>query len=111
MSEDDLMEKFLMGVNMVTALSLGASYPTMASLPHVFVNCYKNVVAVALECEEYTFPQAEKIKEILAVCQGSTLLDCCKLMKSETEKVEAFVVRTRRSILNFTKFGSIFFCL
>jgi len=66
MTEDDLLNKFKIGIGQVTALSLGANYPTMLSLPHVFVNCYKNVIAVALELENYSFPAADKIKEILA---------------------------------------------
>eukprot|EP00897_Mesotaenium_endlicherianum_P005137 jgi/Mesen1/4651/ME000241S03689 len=66
MSEDDLLASFMAGVAQATALSLGADYPTLLSIPHSFVNAYKNVVAVPLALEEYSFPQADKIKEILA---------------------------------------------
>jgi len=66
LTDEDLLTRFQVGVSQVTALSLGAGYPTILSLPHIFVNSYKNVVAVALELEEYSFPQADKIKEILA---------------------------------------------
>jgi large subunit ribosomal protein LP0 len=66
MTDDDLLAKFQTGLAMVTAVCLGANYPTLLSLPHSFVNAYKNVVAVALELENYSFPQADKIKEILA---------------------------------------------
>eukprot|EP00270_Netrium_digitus_P009661 TRINITY_DN294_c0_g1_i1.p1 TRINITY_DN294_c0_g1~~TRINITY_DN294_c0_g1_i1.p1 ORF type:complete len:323 (+),score=108.08 TRINITY_DN294_c0_g1_i1:204-1172(+) len=65
MTEEDLLGKFQTGLSMVTSLSLGAGYPTLLSLPHIFANCYKNVVAVALELENYSFPQADKVKEIL----------------------------------------------
>ncbi|XP_010554654.1 PREDICTED: 60S acidic ribosomal protein P0 [Tarenaya hassleriana] len=64
LTEDDLMEKFAAGVSMVTALSLAISYPTLAAAPHMFINAYKNVLAVAI-ATEYTFPQAEKVKEYL----------------------------------------------
>ncbi|XP_031484704.1 60S acidic ribosomal protein P0-like [Nymphaea colorata] len=64
LTEDDLMEKFATGVSLVTALSLALSYPTLAAAPHMFANAYKNVVAVAL-ATEYSFPQAEKVKEYL----------------------------------------------
>ncbi|KAL9421643.1 hypothetical protein AB3S75_034008 [Citrus x aurantiifolia] len=65
LSEDDLVEKFASGVSVVTALALAISYPTLAAAPHMFINAYKNVVAVAL-ATEYSFPQADKVKEYLA---------------------------------------------
>lgn len=64
LTEDDLIEKFAIGVSMVTSLSLAISYPTLAAAPHMFVNAYKNVLAVAV-ATEYSFPQAEKVKEYL----------------------------------------------
>ncbi|XP_017649153.1 60S acidic ribosomal protein P0 [Gossypium arboreum] len=65
LTEDDLIEKFASGVSMVTALSLAISYPTLAAAPHMFINGYKNVLAVAV-ATEYSFPQADKVKEYLA---------------------------------------------
>ncbi|KAL2544015.1 60S acidic ribosomal protein P0-1 [Forsythia ovata] len=65
MTEDDLIEKFAMGVSMVTSLSLAISYPTLAAAPHMFINAYKNVLAVAVETD-YSFPLADKVKEYLA---------------------------------------------
>lgn len=65
LSEDDLVEKFASGVSMVTSLALAISYPTLAAAPHMFINAYKNVLAVAL-ATEYSFPQADKVKEYLA---------------------------------------------
>lgn len=64
LTEDDLVEKFAVGVSMVASLSLALSYPTLAAAPHMFINAYKNVLAVAV-ATEYTFPQAEKVKEYL----------------------------------------------
>ncbi|XP_060180543.1 large ribosomal subunit protein uL10-like [Lycium barbarum] len=64
LTEDDLVEKFATGVSMVTTLSLAASYPTLAAAPHMFINGYKNVLAVAVE-SEYSYPQAEQVKEYL----------------------------------------------
>ncbi|GFP82192.1 60S acidic ribosomal protein p0 [Phtheirospermum japonicum] len=65
LTEDDLVEKFAMGVSMVTSLSLAISFPTLAAAPHMFINAYKNVLAVAVETD-YSFPQADKVKEYLA---------------------------------------------
>ncbi|KAK3226292.1 hypothetical protein Dsin_006154 [Dipteronia sinensis] len=64
LTEDDLLEKFANGVSMVTSLSLAISYPTLAAVPHMFINAYKNVLAVAV-ATEYSFPQADKVKEYL----------------------------------------------
>ncbi|KZV47068.1 hypothetical protein F511_33921 [Dorcoceras hygrometricum] len=65
LTEDDLIEKFALGVSMVTSLSLAISYPTLAAAPHMFINAYKNVLAIAVETD-YSFPQADKVKEYLA---------------------------------------------
>lgn len=64
LTEDDLIGKFALGVSMVTSLSLATSYPTLAAAPHMFINAYKNVLAIAVETE-YSFPQADKVKEYL----------------------------------------------
>jgi large subunit ribosomal protein LP0 len=66
LTEDDLVAKFAIGVSMVTSLSLAISYPTLAAAPHMFVNAYKNVLAVAVTTE-YSFPEADKVKEYLKV--------------------------------------------
>ncbi|KAK4489258.1 hypothetical protein RD792_005055 [Penstemon davidsonii] len=65
MTEDDLIEKFALGVSMVTSLALAISYPTVAAAPHMFINAYKNLLAVAVETD-YSFPLADKVKEYLA---------------------------------------------
>lgn len=68
LTEDDLVEKFASGVSIITALSLAISYPTLAAAPHMFINAYKNVLAVAV-ATDYSFPQAEEVKEYLKVCK------------------------------------------
>ncbi|CAA3002595.1 60S acidic ribosomal P0 [Olea europaea subsp. europaea] len=64
LTEDDLLEKFAIGVSMVTSLSLAISYPTLAAAPHMFINAYKNVLAIAVETD-YSFPLADEVKEYL----------------------------------------------
>ncbi|KAI3984851.1 hypothetical protein MKX01_039468 [Papaver californicum] len=64
LTDEDLMGKFAAGVSMVTSLSLAIAYPTLAAAPHIFINAYKNLLAVAL-ATEYSFPQAEQVKEYL----------------------------------------------
>jgi len=64
LTDDDLMEKFASGVAMVTSLALAISYPTIAAAPHMFINAYKNLLAIAV-ATEYSFPEAEQIKEYI----------------------------------------------
>jgi large subunit ribosomal protein LP0 len=53
------------GIANVTAFSLGCGFPVTSSIPHLILNAFNNVLAVSL-ATDYTFPQAQKIKEILA---------------------------------------------
>ncbi|XP_020263073.1 60S acidic ribosomal protein P0-like [Asparagus officinalis] len=48
LTEDDLVDKFAVGVSVVASLSLTLSYPTLAVALHMFVNAYKNVLVVAV---------------------------------------------------------------
>jgi NACalpha-BTF3-like transcription factor len=64
LTEDDLLDKFAAGVSTVAAVSLALGYPTLAVVPHNFVNAHKNLLAIAVETE-YSFPLAEKTKEYL----------------------------------------------
>lgn len=64
LTDDVLLERVAAAVANVAALSLAAGYPTLASVPHSVVDGYKNVLAIAL-ATEYSFPLADKVKEIL----------------------------------------------
>ncbi|KAJ9545796.1 hypothetical protein OSB04_025503 [Centaurea solstitialis] len=64
LTEDDLIEKFALGVSMVTSLALAIHYPTIAAAPHMLINAYKNALAIAVETG-YSFPLADKVKEYL----------------------------------------------
>jgi len=65
LSEQDMLNKFWSGVNLVAALSLSVGYPTLASIPHSFANAFKKLVAVCVETD-YTFPEAQIFKDYLA---------------------------------------------
>jgi large subunit ribosomal protein LP0 len=65
MSDEDLITKFKKGVQNIAAISLAIGHPTVASIPHSVIRGYKNVLAIALTTE-FTFPQAQKVKDILA---------------------------------------------
>ena len=64
-SDEDITAMFGAGLKNIAALSLQASYPTIAAVPHAIINGYKNVLAIAVGTD-YTFPLADKVKEYLA---------------------------------------------
>uniref|UniRef100_UPI00358FDCE5 large ribosomal subunit protein uL10 n=1 Tax=Myxine glutinosa TaxID=7769 RepID=UPI00358FDCE5 len=64
-TETDLHARFIEGVRNVASVCLEIGYPTMASISHSIINGYKRVLAVAMETD-YSFPLAEKVKEMLA---------------------------------------------
>lgn len=64
LTDDDILDKFRLGVNNVAALSLQIGIPSLASLPHTLINSFKSLVAISLETA-YSFPRAEKIKQVL----------------------------------------------
>jgi len=63
--DEDLKERFMLGVRNIAALSLMIGYPTVASAPHSMVNGFKRLLAIAVGTD-FTFKQAEKTKEYLA---------------------------------------------
>ncbi|ORX95633.1 hypothetical protein K493DRAFT_337268 [Basidiobolus meristosporus CBS 931.73] len=64
-TDEALMEHFMSGVQNVAALSLQIGFPTVASVPHLLINNYKNLLAISV-ATEYTFDGSEKIKAYLA---------------------------------------------
>jgi len=64
-TDQDLLAFFAAGVRNLASVGLAIGYPTLASLPHSFANAFKNLLAVACECENVTFEKAEKYKEYL----------------------------------------------
>jgi len=63
-SPEDLLGRFMQGLANVAALSLGIGYPNKASAPHMVVNGFKNLLALAAETD-VSFKEAEKLKEYL----------------------------------------------
>jgi len=75
----DLLVKWGAAMGNVAALSLGLNIPTEASVPHIIINGFKNVVAAAVEAEFFEFTAAQKVKEFmddpaafLAACGGGS---------------------------------------
>lgn len=65
LTDDQILTKFTNGVKNVAAVSLALHYPTFASVPHLVIDGYKNVLAVSIGTA-YTFERAQKIKDYLA---------------------------------------------
>jgi len=63
-SDQDIINSFSAGVRNIASISLALGLPTVASVPHSIIRGYKKVLAVAL-ATEFSFPRADKIKEIL----------------------------------------------
>lgn len=64
LSKDDLVNAFFLGVNKIAAIGLEIGYPTLASLPHSFINAFRKLVAISLETD-YMFEEAKIFKEML----------------------------------------------
>jgi len=63
-TDDDLRKRFMEGVVNLACVSLAMGYPTIASVPHIVVNGFKNLLAIAASTE-IEFKEAETIKEFL----------------------------------------------
>ena len=65
MTEEDVFSRIRRGVQDVAALSLAVSYPTIAAVPHLIVNGFKDLLHFAVGTE-YSFAQADALKELLS---------------------------------------------
>ncbi|RKO88018.1 ribosomal protein L10-domain-containing protein [Blyttiomyces helicus] len=63
--ESTLIGHLLTGITTIASISLAINYPTVAAIPHILINGYKNLIAIGLETE-YSFEAVDRIKEILA---------------------------------------------
>ncbi|TFY80538.1 hypothetical protein EWM64_g3476 [Hericium alpestre] len=95
----ELIDRFLVGIKTIAAISLALHYPTIVSVTHSLVNAFKNLIAVAL-ATDYTFEGAEKAKEYLAnpeafavaaapVAAAAAEAEAAPAAKEEEEKEES----------------------
>lgn len=61
-----LAAAFQLGCGKLAAVSLALGYPTQASMPHSIGNAFKNLVAITIGLDTYTFPEADTFKEAIA---------------------------------------------
>lgn len=65
-TNEDIMAKFAAGVANISCVSLAIGLPTAASVPHMVINGFRNLLAIAAEVDEITFKEAESMKAFLA---------------------------------------------
>jgi len=65
LTEEALVGKFFNASNKVAAISLATSYPTLPAMPHIVAQGWLKVLSLCL-ATEYTFPRAQKVKDMLA---------------------------------------------
>jgi len=63
-SDEDILSKFLSGVQKIAALSLGTGIPSLPALPHYFANAFRSLVAISV-ATDITFERSKEIKELL----------------------------------------------
>ncbi|SBT77180.1 60S ribosomal protein P0, putative [Plasmodium ovale] len=63
-TDEDIVQKFSKGVANIAALSRSVGIITEASYPHVFVEAFKNIVALVIDTD-YTFPLMKNIKDMI----------------------------------------------
>jgi large subunit ribosomal protein LP0 len=59
---EDLMSGFSAALSTVAGLSLGAGFPTMASVPNSMTSAFKTLVSIAVECDSCSFAKADAYK-------------------------------------------------
>jgi len=64
-TKEDLLRKFINGVSYIACMSLGARYPTLASVVHSVARGYQKLAAISLETS-YTFDEIKETKNLLA---------------------------------------------
>ena len=64
-TDDDLSDYVAAGIQRIAALCRQTGIPSLAAAPHSVIDGYKNILAIAI-ATEYSFPLADKVKDILA---------------------------------------------
>ena len=123
LTEDDIAVKFASGLSNLASFSLSISYPSIAAAPCMFNNAYKNVLALSL-ATDYTYKQAEKVKEFLKVSNNmnTTHLKCLQYIAPRTlfarmamqlHKLDLSSLKLHQDILQplILRFVNILLCL
>merc|ERR1719183_2031810 len=63
--DEDIRTRFTQALQRVAAVGLKIGYPVAPAVPHMFVNAFRNLVALTLETG-VSFKEAEEIKDRVA---------------------------------------------
>jgi large subunit ribosomal protein LP0 len=66
---EDLLGGFSSALSNVAGISLGAGFPTMASVPNSMTSAFKTLVSIAVECESCSFEKADAYKAAVAAAK------------------------------------------
>lgn len=94
-TSEDIIKSFQKAITNMAAASMESGYVTKPAMPHILVNSFKNLAAVAFETD-YSFKQADKMKEaaknaVTAVAAPSGKAEAKKEEKVEVKEEEADV--------------------
>jgi large subunit ribosomal protein LP0 len=84
---EDCLAAFSIGVSKVTGLSLGISYPNAASVPHMLLNGYKNILAIGFGTN-YSFKQLDALKNAASSAPAPKKEEKKEAPKKEEKKEE-----------------------
>jgi len=62
LGDEDILKMFARGVQSIASLSLAIGFPTVASIPHVIANGFKNILFLSI-ATDYTIDAAKELKE------------------------------------------------
>jgi len=84
---EDILKGFSAGVEQVACLSLACSIPNAASVPHMVLNGYKNILSIGF-ATDFSFPQLEKLKGAAAAAASAPAPAAAGGGKKEAKKEE-----------------------
>jgi len=87
LTEDDLFQKFFAGVRTLAALSIGASYPTVATVPSYLQEGFRKLLAVSFETT-YNFNEAKAFKAAAASAPKAEEKKAEKKVEAKKEEEE-----------------------
>ena len=92
-TDDEIKASVQAAISNIAGLALGANIPSVASVPHLLVNAFKDLLHVSI-ATEITFDESAKIKELLdnpellAAAQASATTSAPKAEAKVEEKEE-----------------------
>lgn len=94
-TKDVVLEKFTSALSKFQAISVGISYPTEATVKYFVSAAFSKILAISLGTD-YTFPESQKIKDILAnpdafKVAAPAATNAPAAAKAEVKKVEEVV--------------------